>query len=317
METELKTVPHAITTQLHAADMADKANDRRTEARVIIHHLGHNAHDRTGYKKIVEFLTHREESRAKALLKFILKTNQAFDCYQAVIYYHDENVIFRRTVEEAYKDAGDADDARPTFIRIWKINGFSNYICAPNTAYFGGIETDLYDDTGHLKQSVKDTAIDLIKTELLFDDPIFAAANSIKLWNDQPTEKDHKARLFIEMFFAMYRQNGAEILKRVIKGSGYDNEFFEIYVYMDLQNTVFFKTAELALIEAINNNHYSPNFIWLCKMEGTVYVSGAIKVRLWNEHEKPQWFDSGGAINTELQAAALQKIKSSLNILTI
>ncbi len=53
----------------------------------------------------------------------------------------------------------------PSFVRIWRDGNTQNYMCAPETALFGGI-TGMYNSQGILKQEVKDLALKLIKEDL-------------------------------------------------------------------------------------------------------------------------------------------------------
>ena len=133
----------------------------------IIHHGTQSGYDRTARHTLSWFLNRWPKRRRRALLRFLLKTNQTYNEFSAFVLVNERSITFRATAEEVYNDALNWDLERPSYVRIWRSNKITHYVCAPECGIYGDYDGDLWDDNGRLKQEVKDLAISELKAELL------------------------------------------------------------------------------------------------------------------------------------------------------
>lgn len=133
--------------------------------KVIIHHGMDSAYDRTARNLLYNFMLRSYKKKHRALKKF-LKSIELPAGFEAFAFIAQDHITFYKSVEEAYSHALMCDCERPSFVRIWRDGENQNYICAPETALFGGYNGEMYGDDFHLKQEVKDLAIKLIKEQL-------------------------------------------------------------------------------------------------------------------------------------------------------
>ena len=133
----------------------------------IIHHDTQSGYDRTARQTLGWFLNHWPGRRRRALLTFLLKTNQTYNEFSAFVLVNERSITFRATAEEVYNDALNWDMERPSYVRIWRSNKLTHYVCAPECSIYSDYDGDLWEDNGRLKQEVKDKAIRELKAELL------------------------------------------------------------------------------------------------------------------------------------------------------
>ncbi len=132
--------------------------------KVIIHHGMDSAYDRTARNLLYNFML-RNYKKKHSALKHFLKTNDP-KTFNAFAIIAPDQIFFHKTLDEAYSDALNHDCERPSFVRVWRDGDTQNYMCAPETALFGGYDGEIYSDDYRLKQEVKDLAIKLIKEQL-------------------------------------------------------------------------------------------------------------------------------------------------------
>ena len=147
----------------------DKKDIVNSSSNHIIHHTSNSAYDRTALRILSKFLKYKPERRRKAFLSYLLKTNQMYSEFDTFILVHNDSITFRKTVEEVYTDALNYDLQHASFIHFWRTDGITHYICVVEASIFGDREMNLYDADGHLKQVVKDEAIQLIKKDLMIE----------------------------------------------------------------------------------------------------------------------------------------------------
>lgn len=133
--------------------------------KIVIHHGMDSAYDRTARNLLYNFMLRNYKKKHKAL-KIFLQSVEFPESFNAFAFIAHDHITFHQTIEEAYLDALICDCQRPSFVRIWREGDNQNYICAPETALFGGYEGEMYGSDCKLKQEVKDLAIMTIKYEL-------------------------------------------------------------------------------------------------------------------------------------------------------
>lgn len=138
---------------------------------VILHNNTESAYDRTARQLINRFFKKFKKSSMNALFKFLKASNQEGNAFDTVFFlYPDYQPVFRRTVEEAYRDALNADCEDPSFIRMWKENGKDHIMVAVECDLYGELDPkDYRDEKGTLKQELKNVAIAAIKKALLVE----------------------------------------------------------------------------------------------------------------------------------------------------
>ncbi len=136
--------------------------------KVVIHHGLDSAYDRTARNLLYNFMLRNYKKKYKALKQF-LQSIEFPESFNAFAFIENEHITFHKTFEAAYADALNNDCERPSFIRIWRDGDSQHYICAPETALFGGYNGEMYGDDYRLKQEVMDLAIKRIMHELDHD----------------------------------------------------------------------------------------------------------------------------------------------------
>jgi len=145
---------------------------------IIAHNNTNSAYDRDAQKLIIQYLKNLNDSGRNVFIKSLEKLGQNYNDYDVFFYvnqsYHPKHsdkfysnkLVYRKTIEEAYKDALNSDDESPDFIRVWKKDGVTNYIAVPQASLFGDYIGDMYNENGNLKQEVKDLSINILKNGL-------------------------------------------------------------------------------------------------------------------------------------------------------
>ncbi len=147
---------------------------------VVVHNISNSAADIYARKLLLKYLKSIGSKNNNSFIKFLKRTNQTKDKYETVFYldkiYSQSDVIksgsvrinYTKNIEQAYDDALNNDDESPSFIRVLKDGNNVHYFVAPEMSLFGDANSNsMYGADGHLKNSVKNDAIKLIKKELM------------------------------------------------------------------------------------------------------------------------------------------------------
>lgn len=136
---------------------------------MIVHNNTESAYDQTARKIVNLFLKKFKKSTVNAFIKFIKDSQQTAHDFD-MVFYQDSNCepVFRKTVDEAYTDALNADNEFPSFIRIWNTDGSTNIMVAVECHLFADLNADDYrDSSGKLNEEIKRLAIAEIEKSLL------------------------------------------------------------------------------------------------------------------------------------------------------
>jgi hypothetical protein len=148
---------------------AVQTTTEKIPSNIIIHHKSDSAYDRTALKTLAWFINHWPKRRYRALVSYLVKTNQTFEEFNAFALVNERSITFRKTVAEVYNDAFDWDLQCPSYVRIWRSNKLTHYVCAPECSIYGDYDGEMWDNAGKLKQEVIDEAIRQLKVDLLVE----------------------------------------------------------------------------------------------------------------------------------------------------
>jgi hypothetical protein len=150
----------------------------KNDHQVIVLNNSNSVYDRSAQRLILDYLNSLKDGEYKKLIEFIKESGQKPDDYETIFYlnpaYHHafgdkwfaNKLSYQRTADEAWGQALANDDERPNFIRVQRKGKVTTYAAAPEFGLFGDYSGDLYEEDGHLKQSVKDNAIQELKEAL-------------------------------------------------------------------------------------------------------------------------------------------------------
>lgn len=150
------------------AQQATPAGAAPNPSNYIIHHGTQSGYDISARQTLAWFLNHWPKRRHRAMVNFLVKTDQTFQQFDAFILVNRRSTIVQQTAEEVYQDALNWDMQAPSYIRIWRDKGVTHYVCAPECDIYADWDyNELWDINCRLKQEVKDEAIRELKSALL------------------------------------------------------------------------------------------------------------------------------------------------------